>query len=57
MKHIIETKNSRNKCLLYDEFKKQIIVEAEDESEINVLRHSVMVIMDKLAEINKENDL
>lgn len=43
--------------MLYDEFKKQIIAEAEDESETNVLRHCVMVIMDKLAEINKGNDL
>lgn len=49
MKTLIESKQTRNKCILFDETKK-ILIEAEDECHVNNIRHCIMVALEKLAE-------
>ncbi|CAK68288.1 unnamed protein product (macronuclear) [Paramecium tetraurelia] len=55
MQQILDTKVTRNKCILYDE-DNTIVIEAEDETHINNARHCVMVAMEKLAEHNKNEN-
>ncbi|CAK68596.1 unnamed protein product (macronuclear) [Paramecium tetraurelia] len=51
MQQILDTKTTRNKCILYND-ENTIVIEAEDETHINNVRHCVMVAMEKLAEHN-----
>ncbi|CAD8126255.1 unnamed protein product [Paramecium sonneborni] len=55
MQQILDTKITRNKCILYDE-DNTIVIEAEDETNINNARHCIMVVMEKLALHNKNEN-